>query len=239
MDPSNLQAEPPDEFGSRRRMRPFAILLAMLLLMAYASLFIDYDIYTRLGSRPVRPWLLAVLNRLEPFGHGFGAALILISIGVCAPHRWRSVGRVAACAVSAGLAVEVVKLLIFRTRPRELAAGIDSVARRAQALPHWNTELILDTHHQSFPSAHTAVAFALAFGLSQLFPKGRVVFYTCAALVGMQRMVDGRHFASDVLFGAAVGIAVGAGWYFYPRLADPMARWECAGGAPTASPAAE
>ena len=62
-------------------------------------------------------------------------------------------------------------------------------------------------HSPSFPSGHTATAFALATSLSMKYPKWYVI--TPAALwacsVGMSRMNEGVHYPSDVLAGAAVG----------------------------------
>lgn len=60
----------------------------------------------------------------------------------------------------------------------------------------------------SFPSGHTAGAFALATSLSLSFPKWYVIApsYTYAAAVGYSRMYLGVHYPSDVLCGALVGV---------------------------------
>lgn len=62
----------------------------------------------------------------------------------------------------------------------------------------------------SFPSGHTAQAFALATVISSYYHKPwvKILCYGLAASVGLARMNDDKHFASDVLVGAALGTTV-------------------------------
>ena len=59
----------------------------------------------------------------------------------------------------------------------------------------------------SFPSGHTATAFALATSLSIRYPKWYVIAPSAlwACSVGISRMNEGVHYPSDVLAGAALG----------------------------------
>lgn len=65
----------------------------------------------------------------------------------------------------------------------------------------------------SFPSGHTSAAFALATALTlELGDRGAwvpVVSYSLAGWVGVSRVLDNRHWPTDVLAGAAVGILSG------------------------------
>lgn len=72
-------------------------------------------------------------------------------------------------------------------------------------------------HFASFPSGHTTAAFALAAALGEESEEhwpgaGRYVkplAYGSATLVGLSRMYDDAHWATDVLIGAALGTTMG------------------------------
>jgi membrane-associated phospholipid phosphatase len=60
----------------------------------------------------------------------------------------------------------------------------------------------------SFPSGHTTVAFALATSLSGETKDHwtDLLFYSAATLTGYARINDDRHWLSDIVFGAGLGI---------------------------------
>lgn len=77
----------------------------------------------------------------------------------------------------------------------------------------------------SFPSGHSASTFAAATVLQQhLGYKAGIPTYLVASYVAMSRLHENVHFASDVVFGAAVGIIVGRSvtWHGRNFYASPM-----------------
>ncbi len=82
--------------------------------------------------------------------------------------------------------VEGVKLAVGRTRP-------DGEHRRSNA---------------SFPSGHAANAAALAYLFARRWKRGTVPFWVAAGLVCGSRIYLNRHFMSDVLVGAAIGVGI-------------------------------
>ena len=62
----------------------------------------------------------------------------------------------------------------------------------------------------SFPSGHASDTFAVATALERhLGWKGAVPAYAFSSYVAMSRLHDNRHYLSDVVFGATVGIIAG------------------------------
>ena len=136
------------------------------------------------------------------FGGGMNPAMIVaffILAGAAFRERnWIWCGFAMALAgAGAGLAVQVVKLLVGRSRP-ELWLGAFHHAR---------------TSASSFPSGHTVGAFALA-GVLLFYASSkslRVVALLLAICVGVSRILAFRHWPSDVVASAAIGlIAAGA-----------------------------
>jgi membrane-associated phospholipid phosphatase len=62
----------------------------------------------------------------------------------------------------------------------------------------------------SFPSGHTSATLATASVIEQHYGwKVAAPFYALGGYVSLSRMVDNQHWASDVIFGTAVGIVSG------------------------------
>jgi membrane-associated phospholipid phosphatase len=111
----------------------------------------------------------------------------------------------------AGIAVTILKGLFDRPRPPLADPGLDPVG----AIPG----------SSSFPSGHSATAFAAAVAVGLLYPRLRRPLLGLAAVVALSRVYLGVHYATDVLAGSLLGATIGfaIGW---------AARWVLAG--PTA-----
>jgi len=92
------------------------------------------------------------------------------------------------------------QLLRAQILSQTISTGIKLAAQRSRP----------DGTRYSFPSGHSTTSFATATVLQRNFGwKVGVPAYGLAAYVATSRIQEKRHFLSDVVFGAALGIAIG------------------------------
>ena len=99
--------------------------------------------------------------------------------------------------VSVGLTSAVVNMLAkplsSRRRPDRAAERV-AIARQVR-MPA----------STSFPSGHSAAAFAFATGVGHVMPRAAVPFRALAALVAYSRVHTGVHYPGDTIGGALIG----------------------------------
>jgi len=154
----------------------------------------------------VQSWRNPVSNSFARVGNTFGTGQLVFpallttfvaSSALGSEGVRRASGHALVAAATAGLAATALKWTVGRERPN---SGFDS--------DHFDN---FDFKDSSFPSGHTSIAFGVASSLSRDI-KGRwddVALYGAASLTGLARMNDNKHWLSDVVGGAAVGIFAG------------------------------
>jgi len=110
--------------------------------------------------------------------------------------RAAALGGMASVAVTATIVNVAIKPLTRRRRPDRGRASVPFM--RHVDMPR----------SRSFPSGHTAAAFAFAVGAGRELPATAVPLLGLAALVGYSRIHTGVHYPGDVVAGALCGIAV-------------------------------
>lgn len=204
----------------RRQLIVAAIALACLGGLA---LCIDLDVarWCKAGHLPRE--VTRFLNFSEVFGHGIGVATILLATAVldptlggwharprCGilPFSWDYV-RMVVAGFAGGLMANIIKATpLDRVRPRaaDLAAAASALSTFGDSVA---TTIANPSHSDvnSFPSGHAATAAGLAAALSWKYPRGRWFFVAMAVAAAAQRVASSAHYPSDVLLGAALGLA--------------------------------
>ncbi len=140
---------------------------------------------------------------IEPFG-GEGAILALGGLYLTGCIKKDTTLKKVAllCGESAlisGVIVRALKILIGRARP--------SIGEGAYSYAPFN----INASNHSFPSGSTSTAFAIASCITEECknPLVKAASYGMAVLVGLSRIHDNKHWASDVFLGGVIGIGVG------------------------------
>lgn len=113
--------------------------------------------------------------------------------------------------LASGLVTVAIKTIAGRERPYAANPAEPTDADEFQLLRGFHGT------NASFPSGHTTVAFAAATAfsaeLARTHPEASrwvsPALYTTAAAVGISRLYNNQHWASDAIMGAAVGHLVG------------------------------
>ena len=124
------------------------------------------------------------------------AAAAVLSVTRGAKGRRAAFEGLASVAATSAVANLVVKPLGRRRRPDPAA---DDVPLARQVRMPTTT---------SFPSGHSAAAFAFATGVGNVLPRDAIPLRALAATVAYSRVHTGVHYPADVVAGALIGTAL-------------------------------
>lgn len=114
--------------------------------------------------------------------------------------------------VTSFLAEAVIKTITGRTRPNYYDPSVEAEPNFKGPFVNTSKDANGKRSNSSFPSGHTTAAFAAATVFAVEFrnkPVIPIVAYSIATLVGVSRITENKHWASDVLAGAALGYLTG------------------------------
>lgn len=135
-------------------------------------------------------WFLLADRRVATMARWAGSALMFVFASVAL----------------SGIAVNIVKVVVGRARPKLLEQagflGFDP--------------MILNANFHSFPSGHTNTAVAFALAVSFIVPSWRGALLAAACLIGFSRIAVNAHFVTDVIGGGALAVVTTywlRGWF--------------------------
>ena len=137
--------------------------------------------YGQSVATPIAAWLVAIAKGQDLFR-----------------MQWRVFCLVCIPVIVTSLSCTIVKRLLGRMRPNRENAGKFTG-------PSWKN----DNKRESFPSSHSACAFALTMTLIHFWPQAALVFWILAFITAGLRYIMEAHFPSDVIAGSLLGLFIG------------------------------
>ena len=206
-------------------------ILHTAVVLAATGILIHFDQDIDKLFRPLKsnnPFLNKWSPEFTQLGDYYGYGIVAGIFGVSAITKnykpFHTSILAAQSAFSAGIWVRVGKMLSGRMRPgatysdREFNsdhwfgpfAQFDSNLNRGRSSGAFD----------AFPSGHTAVAFALATSFAKQYSNHKaipVILYSLAGMIGISRMVEHEHWASDILPSAFIGYLCADQVYRYDK----------------------
>lgn len=169
-----------------------ALSIAMILC------FLELDGLLFNMARPASDWKIWVWA--NAFGQWkFIAMAALLAFFAAKTYRWMTTKKlwleklsanIFSAVILAEAAVGVLKVAVGRLRPPFHAFDPFSMSEIAH----------------SFPSGHTAGAFAALVSIGLLYPNLKPITWTIAIIAALGRVCYGAHWTSDVIMGAFIGM---------------------------------
>ncbi len=194
----------------------FGVLSATSVLIHY-----DHDIdesvrYAKAKSNFVKATSPVVTEFGNQYGLGLTAVLGVTGLVTKNQKLFQASLMASQAAITSGIWVRIVKYMTSRERP---SASYTYMSNKGHQGGYWYgffkeydtsvTSIGRDiTYFDAFPSGHTSTAFAIASVFAMEYrdkPAIPVIAYTLAGVVGITRMTEHTHWASDVFVGAWAG----------------------------------
>ncbi len=199
---------------ARRAQARHWLMLTVVLAVAIMALMFTLDTRAITAMPPRGTASLWPLRVLTEFGKASYILCLLFAI-MAGTLAVIPLTRSHVAAMLIGFATRIQFLFLAVLTPMLAGEVLKGVVGRARPFVGGHADPFNYAHfawteaYASFPSGHANAAFALAFAVSAVWPRLRVVMWIYALIITLTRIALLAHHPSDVVGGALVGI-VGA-----------------------------
>jgi undecaprenyl-diphosphatase len=155
---------------------------------------LELDFCERCNRQVGREWVSTTFATASRLGDGAIWILLIVGFAIFDSSNHRAAAALLAFGAIALVAYKLIKMSSRRHRPLHRRPGLIT------------TVAPLDRY--SFPSGHTMHAFGFSSIAIQHEPWLAILLVPLAVLISASRVVLGLHYPTDVIVGAALGIAL-------------------------------
>lgn len=194
-----------------RRLARHALLLTAFAVIVIVALMVTFDA-TEIGWMPPRGtaalWPVRILTDFGRSNYVLAMLALLLVLIVLATPRLH--GRAHAMMIGLGIRIQFILLavltsvLVGEVLKGVIGRGRPFVGGEANAFKFSHFSWV--ETYSSMPSGHATTCCALAFAVSALWPKLRVIMIIYALAIITSRLVLLAHHPSDVLAGVLTGV---------------------------------
>lgn len=182
-----------------RNSKSYWVIIALMWLAGFVYLLIygTYDSFLYL-TKIHNPSLDVFFSTFTHVGDGLFAIAIALIFFL---FKYRRIAfNILFSFLLSGLFAQIGKQLVSHPRPSRYFQDVVGTPVHTLEVTNWG--------NNTFPSGHSATAFALLTVIILFFPKSKwnIVWILLAFLVGYSRIYVASHFLDDVLAGALIGV---------------------------------
>jgi membrane-associated phospholipid phosphatase len=209
----------------RSLTRVLVVIGTLSLLLSFPLMSFDSAVSRTIRLGHVPGDLRKAIELSEAFAHASGVVAILLALLLAARPPRRAIWLAVIMTSASGITANVLKAAFKRARPYTY----DELPPATTDVTGWEflgSGSFWDASVRSFPSGHTATAWALAISLSLLYPRAKYLFACLACLATYQRLFSGSHFPSDSLAGFGIACLMCALVLAFERARQALGQWQ-------------
>jgi membrane-associated phospholipid phosphatase len=210
------QATAPFKFKPKQWLMTGAVIGITAAVMHFDG---DIDEWARVQKQK-HNWINKSSPVITRFGGDWGIYSVLAAgaiSAVCKNEKGVQTGLLATQAmITSGVWVNIIKILTGRERPMaDYTFSKSESGAWYGPFAVWDQDLAVRkpvSAFDAFPSGHTATVFSIATVIATQYSDKKaipVICYSAATLVGISRLTEHEHWASDVFVGAIMGYLCG------------------------------